>query len=80
MSNPGVFQATSFKDQSIIIDDSSSTISYFCFANAGSSSASALWKVFRIDTSTSPLTVIKFADGNANYDNIAANRATLTYT
>lgn len=65
-------------DEATILDEASATITYVCKAAPGSSSASAVWKISRIDT-TSGL-VIKFADGNANYDNVADNRASLTYS
>lgn len=79
MNDPGVFQAAFFNDQAVILDQADTVTLYVCLSKPGSSSASAVWKVLRLDTSTSNQTIIKYADGNANYDNIAANRASLTY-
>lgn len=61
-------------------DDQSATVSYFGFAAAGTSEASALWRIFKLDTTTSTNQTLKFADGNAKFDNIWANRLSLTYT
>lgn len=66
-------------DQSTRIDEASSSVSYFGFAEVGSSEASAVWKIKKMSTSGSQMT-ITYADGNSSYDNIWANRASLSYS
>lgn len=58
---------------------STSNVMYIGEALPGALEASAVWRIFIIDKTT---TVMKkrYADGNGNYDNIWANRASLTYT
>jgi len=51
---------------------------YFGFANLGSDPAAAVWKI-RKETLTAGETVVKYADGDLNFDNIWNNRASLTY-
>jgi hypothetical protein len=61
------------------IDDTSTTsVTYIGKASIGSSAASAVWQIQKIDESTSP-TTIKWADGDSNFDNIFNNRTSLTY-
>jgi hypothetical protein len=72
ISKPGGYAA--------LIDEPTATTTYICLAAPGSSTASAVWRVMRIDTSTSNQTIITFADGNKNFDNVAANRASLSYS
>lgn len=64
-------------EKMIILDEASSTITYVGYADIGSLTSGAIWKIKRLD-STSGL-VVRFADGNANYDNVWDNRASLTY-
>ena len=47
-------------------------------AEIGSSQLSAVWRVKKIDTTTGIL--VTWADGNANFDNIATDLTTLTYS
>jgi len=56
----------------------SGSYTYIGEATIGASTANAVWRVKRLDE-TSGL-VILFADGNANFDNIWDNYATLTYS
>lgn len=58
--------------------DTSGAITYVGKAAIGSSSASALWQIKKIDETSG--TVITWADGNSNFDNIWDNRASLTYS
>lgn len=62
------------------IDEASSTITYIGEATAGSATSGALWRIKRMDTGTSPQTIITWADGNTNFDNIYDNRAGLSYS
>jgi hypothetical protein len=65
--------------QSMLIDDYTTTnVTYICKAKIGSSTASAVWSVMKIDTTTG--TRITWADGNDLEDNVADNRASLTYS
>ena len=61
------------------MDEASSTITYVGEASIGTSSASAAWRIKRITTSGTQ-TIIEWADGNNNFDNIWDNRASLSYS
>lgn len=61
-----------------IDDTSTASVTYIGKAVIGSSSASAVWQVQKIDESSNP-TTIKWADGNDAFDNIFNNRTSLTY-
>lgn len=52
---------------------------YVCKAAVGSSILSAVWQASKINV-TGTVTTITWADGNTNFDNIANNAATLTYS
>lgn len=54
------------------------TVIYKGQANPGSSEASAVWRIKRL-TITGDDVVTEWADGNANFDNVWADRATLSY-
>jgi biopolymer transport protein ExbD len=56
----------------------SGNYTYVAYAPLGTAQASALWQAFRIDE-TSGLVVL-YADGNANYDNVATDLTALTYS
>ena len=76
----GSIGVTEGGDQSMIIDDDSATsTTYFCYAETGSSTAAAVWKIKIIDESGG-YPVIQYADGDDNFDNIADNRTSLTYS
>ena len=60
------------------IDEASSTVTYIGKATTGTATSVSLWQVQKIDTTTG--TVITWADGNGDFDNIWDNRATLTYS
>lgn len=61
-----------------IVDEASATITYVGKALPGTTTSSALWQIQRIDT-TGDLT-IKWADGNADFDNVWDDRVSLTYS
>jgi len=61
-----------------LIDEASSTVTYIGKAIYGSSTASAVWSISKMDTSSG--TNIKWADGNGYFDNIWNNRAIYTYS
>lgn len=60
------------------IDVAGST-TYVGEAAPGSSNAAAVWRIKRI-VETGPDSVLRWADGDTNFDNIWNNRAALTYT
>jgi hypothetical protein len=60
------------------IDEASATVTYIGSADPGSATSGALWQVKKID-SNNP-TSITFADGDALFDNIWDDRASLTYS
>lgn len=59
--------------------DKSGTVTYIGEATPGSATSAAVWQITKIDSSSNP-TVITYADGNANFDNIFDNRASLSYS
>lgn len=62
-------------------DVSTSNITYVGKAAIGSSGASAVWRIMKIDESGTPTTLsITWADGNSNSDNVWDNRTSLTYS
>jgi hypothetical protein len=61
----------------IVRQQDTGTYLYIGKAVPGSSSASAVWQIQRLENSTGN---IFFADGNANFDNIWDNRASLSYS
>ncbi len=60
------------------VDEASATVSYIGQAVTGSSTATAVWRIKKMDTTSG--IVITWADGNPNFDNIWDNRASLTYS
>lgn len=54
------------------------TITYIGMAKVGSSEASAVWQCKKIDTTTG--IVITWADGDAQFDNVASDLTALTYS
>ena len=60
-----------------LLDEASQTISYFCEAAAGSSTAAAVWRVTRIQVSGSVTTFSPA--GTGAFDQVADNRAALSY-
>lgn len=60
------------------IDSPSATVSYIGYAAPGTLTSAAAWQIRKIDETTG--TIINYADGNANFDNVWDNRAALTYS
>lgn len=60
------------------IDDSADPIIYIGKAAIGSSTASAVWQITKLDTSSG--LVKTWADGDASFNNIWDNRAALSYS
>lgn len=68
-------------DYAIVLDDVTTTnVTYVGKAPIGSATSSAVWQIKRLDESGTPNTlVIKYADGDALYNNVWDNRSALTY-
>lgn len=60
------------------LDQASATITYVGDAIPGSLSSAAVWRLKRLDETAG--LVITYADGNANFDNVWDNRASLSYS
>ncbi len=77
------YKFTKKVDETQIIDESSATVVYIGCAIPGSDTTSnkadARWKIKKIDSTTNP-TLIVWADGDTEYDNIWDNRASLSYS
>lgn len=56
----------------------SGSITYIGEAAAGTAQATAAWRAQKIDETTG--TVITWADGNTNFDNVATDLTALTYS
>lgn len=56
----------------------SGNYTYVAVSAPGTAQSSALWQVQKVDTTTG--TVITWADGNANFDNVATDLTALTYS
>ena len=65
-------------DKTLRVDEASQTITYIGEAAIGMSESNPFWKVKRLEQSGSVLK-ITWADGNEDFDNVWANRASLTY-
>jgi hypothetical protein len=63
----------------LYIDEASASVIYVGQAKIGSLASQAVWMIQRI-TIAGSITTISFADGNANFDNVWNNRASLTYS
>lgn len=53
---------------------------YIATAPIGTAQATAGWQVKRIDSSVANTTVITWADGDAEFDNVATDLTALTYS
>lgn len=59
-------------------DQATATVAYIGEAEPGTVTSADAWSIKKLDTTT--YTIITWADGNANYDNVWDNRASLTYS
>ena len=55
-------------------------ITYIAQAAPGTSQATALWRVKKVDASVAGTTTITWADGNSNFDNLATDLTSLSYS
>lgn len=62
----------------VFLDEASATITYVGEAEPGTSAASALWRIKRLD-STSGL-LITWADGDSDFDKVWNDRASYSYS
>lgn len=65
-------------DLTVLVDEVSATLSYIGKAIPGSLTSAPLWQIKRLDETTGMITT--FADGNAEFDNIWDDRASLSYS
>ena len=56
------------------------TLTYLAIASPGTAQTTAKWQARKIDTSVSGTTVVTWADGNAEFDNVATDLTALTYS
>lgn len=56
------------------------TITYVGVAAPGTAQATAKWQCKKIDESTAGTTIITWADGNANFDNVSTDLTALSYS
>ena len=71
--------ATSAATYATRLDEVSASLNYVGKAVAGTLDSDPLWQIQRIQVS-GVVTTIQFADGNTNFDNVWANRGSLTYS
>lgn len=67
------------KPQAEQVDEASATVTYQGWATVGTATSAASWRIRKISKSGN-VTSITWADGNATYDNVWADRASLTYS
>lgn len=60
------------------LDVASATVTYFGEAEAGSATSGALWRIRKLTTTGDDLS-IKWADGDALFNNVWDDRASLSY-
>lgn len=72
----GSLQVISGQPAEIIDDYTTAGIVYHCVAEPGSLTSAAVWQITKLTVATGRVT---HADGDEEFDNIADNRASLTY-
>lgn len=65
-------------DTWIIKDTSVTGTIYYGYATIGSNTSDSVWKIRR-DVTSGGVTVVEYADGDANFDNIWNDRTSLSY-
>lgn len=56
------------------------SITYIAQAKPGTAQATARWRAKKIDESTPGTTIITWAGGTSNFDNVATDLSSLTYS
>ena len=67
-------------DKSEIKITEANSYTYVAYAPPGTAESAAAWMVKRIDETVAGTTKILYADGNANFDNVATDLTALTYS
>lgn len=63
----------------LLLDDyTTASMTYVCEAPLGTATSAASWRIKRIDETTG--LVIKWADGDESFNNVADDRASLSYS
>jgi len=60
------------------VDSGDTNIEYVGRANIGSATSDAVWQIMKVNDNTG--TVVTWADGNENFDNVFDNREALSYS
>lgn len=64
-----------------VVEISTATHTYYGFPLPGTTTQhQARWMIMREDDSVAGTTILEYADGDLNYDNVMANYAALTYS
>lgn len=66
--------------RAIRIDKVNSLLTYIGRAAVAGQNGDPIWQIMRITKTTGGLTTIEYADGDAEYDNIWDNHASLSYS
>lgn len=74
----GEFFSTTAQYAVIADDQTTGNVVYVGYADPGTATSAASWRIKKIVTSPYPVTT--WADGNTNFDNVYDNRTSLTYT
>lgn len=61
-------------------DGEDSTYNYVGEAPVGSAETALVWRIYRLTNSGTASIKKEWADGNSNFDNVWADRASLSYT
>ena len=77
-ANPLIVLTTS-NIYTLRLDEADSSTVYVGEAITGSATSGAVWRIKRILTSGTVLSIL-FADGNTNFDNVWDNRGSLSYS
>lgn len=76
----GAITTTSSAEETVLVDDTTTTdVIYVCAAPIGTATSAAAWKIYAYDK-TAGYGIKLYADGDKNYDNIADDRASLSYS
>lgn len=60
------------------VDSGDSSVTYVCRAAPGSDSSDDVWQIMKVDETSG--TVVTWADGDRDFDNVADNRESLNFS
>lgn len=80
LSGGSMAEESSTSNYIVRYDDAGSSVTYIGKASPGTATSAASWQISKLDESSSPDFTLLYADGNANFDNIWDNRASLSYS